>query len=41
MTQPEATNTDLAPLSDRLAQIFRTLFLMETTERLARLPHNR
>ena len=37
MTQPEATNTELAPLSERLAQICRTLFLMESTERLARL----
>ena len=37
MTKAEATNTELAPLSDRLAQICRTLFLMESTARLARL----
>jgi hypothetical protein len=37
MTQAEATNTELAPLSERLAQICRTLFLMASTEHLARL----
>jgi hypothetical protein len=41
MTQPKATNTDLAPLSERLAQIFRTLFLMESTERLVRIAATR
>jgi len=37
MTKAPATNTELAPLSERLAQICRALFLMESTARLARL----